>query len=101
LKKNKAKFPPLQFEFKEAYDIFAFLIGALYDCNEKTAYFFCVDAVPEDRKQEFIEGLPQSITHETIHYVIHKVAGEEATNKFDNIWFLVNKWDKEVCGMLF
>lgn len=94
-------FPSLQFKFEEYLDIYEFLVGAAYDPMEHTAYFFCIGTAPKERKQEFIDGIEESITHETIHYVIHKLEGEKTTFDFDNIWIDVQLWDEEVYNMLF
>jgi len=97
----KKKFPPLQFKFQEFIDIYEFLVGAAYSLEEKTAYFYCIGTAPEETKQEFIDGIEQSITHETIHYVIQKLTDDRYSYGFDDVWKKVKEWDEEVYNMLY
>lgn len=98
--KQLPEFPSLEFKFEEYIDIYTTLSGAVYDPKEVAAYFFCIKTLPKKSKQKFIDELPQSITHETLHYVIHKLEGR-ATFKFDDIWMKVKEWDEEVYNMLY
>lgn len=74
--------------------------GAQYDPQIKSSFFFALNASKDDIKA-FTTEIEQYLTHETLHYVIHKLMGKKIQDKFDDVVSKVKEWDKEVYAMLF
>ena len=77
------------------------MIGAYYDPESRTSYFFTIGEHSEYEIKRFIDDIEQAITHETIHYLIHKIAGEKATIQFDKINEKVFLWDFQTYHLLY
>lgn len=75
--------------------------GALYDPYRKTIYFFKSVNATKRMIEYFIEEIEQNINHETLHYVIHKIAGKKAQYGLDYINRKVKKWDELVYQILY
>lgn len=74
--------------------------GALYDPQTKRSFFFTINA-SKNEIEIFIDEMEQYITHETLHYVIHKLMGKRVQDKFDVVAEKVLNWNLEVYAMLF
>lgn len=74
--------------------------GAYYETFTKSAYFFTLNLSGEKEKV-FIKDIEQSITHETIHYAIEKVAGPKISVKFDRIAKSVYNYDRTLYNILY
>lgn len=74
--------------------------GALYDPQTKRSFFFAINA-SKDEVNLFINEIEQYLTHETLHYTIHKLMGKKVQGRFDDIAKKVEEWDVEVHAMLY
>lgn len=90
----------MKFKFKEHFAMPP-LVGAYYLPEEKVSYYFCMKEAGEERAKQFIDDIEQAITHEIIHFLIHKIAGEQATFDFDKIAQKVLEHDRTTYQMLY
>lgn len=74
--------------------------GAQYDPQTKRSFFFALNASKDDINV-FTTEIEQYLTHETLHYVIHKLMGKKVQDQFDEMAKKVLKWNTEVYAMLF
>ena len=88
----------IKFNSPSEEDAFALPVGGCYIPETKTIFIYCRRKRSE---KNFIREIELIISHETLHPLIHSIAGEKATLQFDLIHLQVYDWDKTTHSMLY
>ena len=79
----------IEFKYPDVINTDEFLLfdSGCYDTGEKVVYIF---------HYRGFQHLIETLIHETLHAIIHKVAGEEITIKYDAICTSVEQVNRKV-----